>query len=416
MHILKSRLISLLRWSERYTKIDMVYLFKGGTLLTGSDAVLSIVSLGVSMLIAAFVPKETFGIYRYVIAVAAVAAALSLSGMNNAVTRAVALGREGSFARSLPLQARFALLQAMALASVAGYYFFMGNASYGIALTVVAILAPASGVLNTYTAYLAGKKDFGRLAWWKAQGGILQAAALTAAIFTTPTVLGLVIAYFLTSLAANALFTWRIFRKLKPNREYEPSDMTYGKHLSVMNAANVIATQFDALLIYHLLGPVSLAIYSFAILIPDRLRSFTSFLPNVALPKLAARSARDLRASMGRRLLIATTGTATVAAVYAVASPLFFSIFFPQYLESVPYTQFASLFILAVVPVYLETILTAQGSYKKLYIVSLATPFVKIMLSITAIVLFGIAGAIGARIVAGLFSGALSLVLVRRTR
>ncbi len=392
----------------------MVYLFKGGSLLTGADALLAVVSVGVSMLIAAFVPKETFGIYRYVLAIAAIAAALSLSGMNSAITRAVALGREGSFRKSLPLQARYAVLQALAILVVAGYYFFQQNVTYGIAFVLLALLAPASGVLNTYAAYLAGKKDFPRLAWWKIEGGLLQAAAMAAVIFASPTVIGLVIAYFSTSLIANAFYTYRTFKNYRPNQECDPSDMSYGKHLSVMNATSVFATQLDALLIYHLLGPVSLAIYSFAVLIPDRLRSFTSFLPNTALPKLAERSKEELRATLNRRLFLAMAVTGVGALVYAVSAPLFFSLFFPGYIEAVPYTQFASLFILAAAPLYIETVLRSQADYRQLYIVSIATPILKIAMSIGGILLFGIMGAIGARILAGAFSAVLSLVLIRR--
>ncbi len=415
MNALKTRLVGLLRSTERYTKTDMVYLFKSGSFLTGSDGLLTIVSLGVSVLIAAMVPKETFGIYRYVIAIAAVAAALSLSGMNSAVTRAVALGRDGAFGLSLPIQARFAMLQVFALGLIAAYYFFKGNASYGIAFSAIALLAPAAGVLNTYTAYLAGKKEFKRLSWWKAQGGLLQAGAMVAVIFASPTVLGLIIAYFFTSLIANGYFTVRILRRKGLNKMHETSDIAYGKHLSVMNAANVFATQLDALLIYHLLGPISLAVYAFAILIPDRLRSLTSFLPNIALPKLAERSSAELLSTVAQRLLIILGATGAIAVAYAAAAPTLFSLFFPQYLEAIPFTQLAGFLVMGAAAVYLETILTSQAAYKKLYVVSLATPAFKVILSIILILLFGIAGAIASRILSGLFSGILSLTLVRRT-
>ncbi len=414
MNSFLSRVRTSLRWSERYTRIDMVYLFRSGSLLTGADAILAIASLGVSVLIAMMVPKETYGIYRYLIAIAGIAAALSLSGMNNAIARAVALGREGSFARSLPLQARFAVLQILVLAAVAAYYFLKGNILYGASLTAIAFLAPASSVLNTYVAFLNGKRDFLRMAWYRLEGGILQSAMLVAVIFASPNVLALVIAYFLSSLIANSFFTWRTFATYRPNTITELGDLSYGKHLSAMNAAGIVASQLDALLIYHLLGPAALAVYSFAVLIPDRLRAFASFLPSAALPKLAERSANERVATINRRLLIMAIGTGIIAFAYAITAPLLFSIFFPQYLEAVPYTQLASLFVFSMLPVYLDTILTAGASYKKQYVVSIATPFVKIILSLIGIVFFGIAGAIAARILAGLFNGFLSLALIRK--
>lgn len=393
----------------------MVYLFRSGSLLTGADAILAVASLGVSVLMATLVPKETYGIYRYLIALAGIAAALSLSGMNNAIARAVAQGRDGSFVQSLPLQARFALIQALALGAAAAYYFFKGNVGYGASLTAIALLAPAASVLNTYSAFLNGKKDFLRMAWWRVEGGLLQSAMLIAVIFTSPSVLALVVAYFLTSLIANGFFLWRTFRIYKPKGPVETKDLSYGKHLSVMNAAGILASQLDALLIYHLLGPVALATYSFAVLIPDRLRSLAGFIPSSALPKLANRTAEERRATLGKRMLLITLAMTGAAIVYALLAPIGFKIFFPQYLDAIPYTQFASIFLLSAVPTYLFAVLTAEGSARSMYLVSLTTPFVKIVMSVIGILVFGIGGAIAARILAGVFDGALSLTILRKT-
>lgn len=415
MNALRTRLYSLLRSAERYTRIDMVYLAKSGSLLTGADAILAVASLAVSVLVAAFVPKETFGIYRYLIALAGIAAAVSLSGMNNAIARAVAIGREGSFVQSLWLQARFALVQVLVLGAVAAYYFIKGNTTYGISLTAIALISPAASVLNTYSAFLNGKKDFWRMAWWRVEGGLLQSAMLIAVIFTSPTVLGLVIAYFLTSLLTNGFFLWRTFKAYEPKGPADQKDLTYGKHLSVMNAAGILAAQLDALLIYHLLGPVSLATYSFAVLIPDRLRAFAGFIPNSALPKLANRTPEERRATVGKRILLISLAMTGAALVYALVAPIGFKIFFPQYLDAIPYTQFASIFLLSAIPTYLFAVLTAEGSARSMYIVSLTTPFVKIIMSVVGILVFGIGGAIGARILAGVFDGALSLTILRKT-
>lgn len=408
MTSLIERFYALLRWSQRYTKVDMVYLFRGGALLTGADALLTVASLGLAVLIAAYVPKETYGIYRYVLSIAGVAAAFSLTGMNTAVTRAVALGREGSFAASLSIQARYALLQFVVAAAVAGYYFFKGNEMYGIAFAAVALIAPLSGVANTYVAYLNGKKEFARLASWRIQSGVLNILAMVAIVLTSPTIVALTLAYFLSTLLTNLWFLWRTFRDFKPNRLQDPEDLTYGKHLSVMNGIGALATQADAIIVYHLLGPTALAIYSFAILIPERMRSLFGFLPYIALPKLAARSAEERRATAGRRALMLMGATAALAALYAAIAPFIFSFFFPEYLEAIPYSQLAGVFVMATVPTYLLTLLMAGGSQRVLYIVSIATPVFKIALSVVAIVFFGIWGAIAARLIAGVFSGVLT--------
>jgi len=393
----------------------MVYLFKGGFLLTGSDVVLAFLSLGLSVLIAAYVPKETYGIYRYIIAIANTVVIFSLTGMNSAVSRAVALGREGVFKKSISIQFRYAVLQFLATAAVGTYYLLRGNTPYAIAFSIIAIVAPISGVLNTYVAYLTGKKDFVRVASWKIQGGIVSTAAMVAIVLNSPTVILLTIAYFVSALVTNTWFLWRTFRLYKPSGAYNEKDLSYGKHLSVMNNVNILASQLDSILIYHLLGPVSLATYSFAILIPERLRALLGFLPNITLPRLAGRSREELRGTVQHRMILTLIGTLAMAITYATTAPLFFSIFFPQYLEAVPYTMVASLFLLVAAPGYLNTILTAEGSYRALYYVSLSTPILKIVLSVVLILVFGIWGAIVARLIAAAFQGTLSYIFINRS-
>jgi O-antigen/teichoic acid export membrane protein len=252
------------------------------------------------------------------------------------------------------------------------------------------------------------------MALWKVQNGVLSAAVMASVVLTTPTVLGMTIAYFASTVIANAYFTWRTFQTYRPPASTSSDDLSYGKHLSVMGSFGIIATQFDNIVVYQLLGPAALATYSFALLIPERMRTLLGFIPNIALPKLSQRNAEDLRTTATHRSLLGLIFASGVAIVYALAAPFIFSIFFPQYQDAVAYTQLASLFALTLVPTYLSTVLTAQGAKRALYIVSIASPIVKTVLSIFCIFAFGLWGAIAARIVAAAFSGATSYALLMR--
>ncbi len=414
MRFLLAPVLRLLRWSERYTKVDMVYLFRGGAILSAADAGLAIVSLALSTLIAAYVPKDIYGIYRYVLSVAGIAAAFSLTGMNTAVTRAVALGHEGAFAKSLRVQLRYAVLQFLIAAAVAAYYFVKENTAYGIAFTVVAVLAPLSGVANTYTAYLNGKKDFPRMALWRTESGLLNAAAMAGAVLFAPSLVGLTLAYCFSVFAVNAWLLWRTFRVYKPNRVATAEDLSYGKHLSIMNGVNTLASQLDSILIYHLLGPVQLALYTFATLIPERARSSFSFLPSLIIPRLAGRSRAEIRATLNQRTWLAIGAGVVLMLVYCAAVPFIFALFFPTYLDAVPYAVAAGFIILVTAGAkYGGTAMMAEGAYKPLYYASLATPAVKTVLSLACIPFFGIWGAIAARVIAGAFGGVLSYLLLQ---
>ncbi|HEY0010303.1 MAG TPA: oligosaccharide flippase family protein [Candidatus Paceibacterota bacterium] len=403
-----------LRFLERSTKTDLRNLARNGIALAGSDLLISLLGLGLSVLIAALIPKETFGIYRYVVALSGIAVAFSLTGMNSAVTRAVALGRHGVFRTSLRPQMRFALLQVLVIGACAAYYAFKGNETYAIALAVVACLAPVTGVFNTYTAYLNGTQAFGRLGLYRIQGALINVGAMCAVVVTHPTVIGLTVAYFLSTLVTNAWFLRKTLVQVPAEALSDPGDIAYGKHLSVINSVSIVATQLDALLLYHLLGPVALALYSFAILIPERVRAFLTFLPNAALPRLTNRTANEIRATLLPRIGWFAAISSGIALAYALAAPYLFAVLFPAYAEAVPYTQLAGLFAVTAVVGYLSAALTALRAERALYIVSLVSLVTKIALTVGGILLFGIIGALVARLLAACVQGMMSFYFISR--
>ena len=84
-----------LRWSEKYTKTDMVYLAQAGLWTNLNFVMVSVLALFLSILFANVLPRETFGMYQYLLSLSALLTALTLAGMNGAVSQSVARGYEG---------------------------------------------------------------------------------------------------------------------------------------------------------------------------------------------------------------------------------------------------------------------------------------------------------------------------------
>mgnify|MGYP001558291574 FL=1 len=81
-----------------------------------------------------------------------------------------------------------------------------------------------------------------------------------------------------------------------------------------------------------------------------------------------------------------------------MAAPLLFRILFPQYIQAVPYTQVLAL-SLALFPLgVFGTALKAEGNMKKIYVFSIVTPFIQIAATLILIPIFGVWGAIWARV------------------
>ena len=116
---LQHKIYKALKWSEKYTKTDMVYLAKGGSWLVGGQVINTIAVLALAIGIANFLPKEIYGNYKYVLSLIAIIGAFSLTGMATAVTQAVAKGFEGNLKYGLKISLKWSLVTSIVFFSVA---------------------------------------------------------------------------------------------------------------------------------------------------------------------------------------------------------------------------------------------------------------------------------------------------------
>ena len=151
---------SLLVRLEPYVKTDLSYLAKSSFWLNLSSFWGALISFILSILFARYVPKEIYGTYRYIVSIAGIASAFSLTGMNVAVMRAVAQGYDGIFKRSIIEQIKWSWPQFLFSFIAAIYYLSHGNVTFSICFFIVCILHPISTIGNTFVYYLFGKKDF----------------------------------------------------------------------------------------------------------------------------------------------------------------------------------------------------------------------------------------------------------------
>ncbi|PJE52734.1 MAG: hypothetical protein COV80_02345, partial [Parcubacteria group bacterium CG11_big_fil_rev_8_21_14_0_20_48_46] len=157
---LRNKLYTLLRWSEKYTKTDMVYLTHGGFWLSFNKVVGMATSLALSIAFANLLSKESYGAYKYIISFVGILGVTTLTGMNTALSRSVSLGFEGSLRKVVKIKFLWGLLGMVGGILIASYYFYRGNALLGFGFLVIAILEPLIDSLIVHGAYLQGKKLF----------------------------------------------------------------------------------------------------------------------------------------------------------------------------------------------------------------------------------------------------------------
>ncbi len=400
MKDLREKIYRLLRWSERYTKTDMLYVAKSGFWLTLGQVATIATSFILSILFARLLSKETFGIYKYILSVAGFISTFSLTGMNTAITRAVSQGREESFIQSLPHQLKWTAPQFLLLLGVALYYTMQGNHVYGICFAIISVCGPLSTVSNSFGAYLQGKEDFKTMSLYSISSTFIYLIAMASTLLHTPSLLFLIIAYFVSTTGANVYFCYRTIRTraLSKDAPLAQEDSKYAIHLSVMNFISAGASQIDSIIVYHLLGPAELAIYVFSTFIPDRIRNVFNVITSAALPRLSSRKNGAQESSVMRKFLQMFILAGITIGGYILFAPTLYHILFPQYTESIVYSQIYSISLIMLPSMISLPALYALRKERALYIVNIGLPVLKILISVVAIYSWGIMGAIVAKI------------------
>lgn len=414
MQFLKTHLYSLLRWSERYTRTDMVYLTQSGWWINLGSLVISVLSLILYIVFARTLAPEVYGTYQYLLSGGALISALTLTGMNGAIARAVARGHDRTIYTAAIAQLRWSVLPLSTAFAVALYYLVQGEPILALGFVLIGFLTPLISVFSSYASFLQGKKDFERSFWYGMTWNVSYYVGLILVSLSFPSVIALIAVSLGVQAIALGFVYFRTIRTYRPKESSDEESITYGKHLSLMNFGTAVATQIDTIIAFHLLGPVAVAIYSFATAIPERLAGFFKFLPAAALPKFSNKSPEEMRGSFGPRIFIAIGAMVVVAGIYIATAPFLFSLLFPAYTEAIPYSQAYAFVLVASISGLFTSALTAQRNLKELYAYTAVTPILQVVLQVFGAVLYGLWGLIIARLATQFIAAGIAFLLLRK--
>lgn len=413
MKRLKERAYAVLRWSEKYTKTDMVYLAHGSFWLNGVQIITAVVSLLLAIAFANLLSQESYGIYKYIISVYGLFGAITLSGLGTAVARAVARNHEGEFIRALKANLRWDMLITLASFSAAVYYYLHANQTLALGLVIIGVFAPVLDTAELYPSYLTGKKDFRAGSILSLTRTVIAAIWLfgTILLFKNPIII--VFSYFFIHTVTTSLIVSYILRSRKLNKNLDPETIRFAKHTSFINNFSGFTDRIDNILVFHYLGPIQLAVYNFAQAIPEYLAGFTKNIGSLAMPKFAQADKKLVQATIYHKVLQMFFFGAVISAIYILFSPLFFSMFLPKYLASVSYSRFYSLILL--IPGALPmAFIDSQMAIREKYIISLSSGIIKVVALTLGIIYYGIWGVIVARVLVKAVSLVIAFYFVKR--
>ena len=411
----KSRLISLLRWSERYTKTDMVYLASGGFLSLVSQVTALCGALALAVMVSHYVPKTSYGEYKYVLSIIALLSSFSLNGIGAAVLQSAAQGFDNALHKGFWANLRWSFVVFTGALVMALYYFSAGNITLAAGILIGGSLSPFLASASLFSPFLAGKKDFVHQTLFSIGDNLIPIGLMIGTVMLTGNPLILIVVYFIANTLA-ALFFYRRTKIMYAQsvQKHDKTMLRYSKHLSTMGILGGIAENIDQILLFHFVGGAQLAIYNFAIAIPNQMRTPIKNIDAMLQARFVNRTAEEIKDSMWNKIFWYFISVIALAAAYFFIAPYIFKFLFPQYLDAVRYSQIYVLWIIALAFDPVNSYISSRKNVEALYASTITYSLSKIALLFVGALFWGLMGVIVARIATHFIAVVLNYVLYRR--
>ena len=412
---MKRLVLPWFHWGEKYLKTDLVYLSRGGFWLSIGQGVAMLSGFFLSTAFANLLPKESFGTYKFILSGVAILGIFSFTGLNTSIVQSVTRGFGGSLRQGFRLNLKWGIGVFIGGLALSIYYYVNGNTLLSFSFLLAGALSPFTASASLYGAYLLGKRDFKRGSLYGMIRNITPAIAIILTLIISQSLPIIITVYFFIGAIVPLFLYWRTLRAYqKENKKKDPGLLSYSGHLSAMDIIGNIAHHLDKILIFHYLGAAPLAFYAFAIAPVEQLQGGKKILSTLILPKVSGRPFEELQKSAPRKALLLTIYALALAGVYVLLAPYFYKLFFPQYLDSVFYSQVYSLTLLAISGTVFNEALAAHKKKKELYLYRTITPVIQIVLFFILLPKFGLMGLIVTHVIARSFNGLLGYYFVAR--
>ena len=393
----RKKTYDFLRWGEKYTKTDNVYLAKGGFWLVVGQIFSAVSALILSVVFANILSPQLFGTYRYVLAMFAILTIPSLGGINTSVIGAVTRGFDGTLPAAVKIKFRWSALGSLGSLGIAVYYLLQSNSELASAFLILGIFLPFMESFSLFDSYLQGKKDFRLSSIFNTTGQVVSVVSLTATVLLTDKLFLIILAYLLPWSISRFVF-YKILNKKITNPSVESDSLTFGKHLSVMGIIATIANYLDKLVLFNFIGAAELAAYTIIIAAPEQIKGILKITSSLALPRFAERENVEIKRALHHKMFTFFLISVVFVVLYIIFAPILFSTFFPKYIEFVKHSQIFALSTVAVIGSLPSAFLQAKNEKIKLYKFSLITHISQIIFIIFGVYFLGLWGIIWARI------------------
>lgn len=402
---LKKQIFLLTDKLGKFLKIDATFITKSSFWITFGRLTWGLSAFFITLVLSRFMSQEAFGMYKYILSVAAAISAFSFSGLGTAVSQAAAKNKDGVYSLGFKQGLLWSFPGLLIGIGVSGYYIFMGNSDLGIAVLLTAITNLFLQNTLIWSNFLIGKRLY------KEDGinstiygtGVALVTIIATLLYPSPFVVSIMYT------CGAALFSFYLYRKtmrhVKNNTPAE-EEMTFGKQMSFLQVIGSLSTQADKLVIFHLLGVTPLAIYSVATALPQQLRFGSKMISSLSLPKYSTQSISTVKKAIHKQAFYVLLFSIVCVIGYVLLSPYFFKLFFPRYTEGILLSQVFSLIFLVFPITLYQQALSSHRKIKPIAFIQTIAPITKIVSLLIFVPMYGLWGVLISVFVMELFRGA----------
>lgn len=392
---------SLAAFINKTFNIDAPYFLKGGFWLTFSQAISIGSGLVTTALFAHYLSSENYGIYRYLIGLAALFSAFSLTGIGQSILQTAAKKYYSFYSETLGLNYLFNIGVILSSLAAAIYYWTHDNQVLSLGCLIIAILQPISNVFQYTPSYLQGSRRFRESTIAQGVRTILTSTGSVIVLFFTNNILALFFSYLFFSAIVNILthFWYRPKNTAATPPDILEKYISYAKNNSLRNLVSSVASRADSIIIFTQLGASELAVYSIATLIPEQVKGTFKNLASLLLPKYVTHSDKKvILRSIPKRSLQIGALLLIITILYIVTAPYVLELFFPKYISAIPYSQIYALSFLSFVSLIPMTAIQSSLDEKVLNQINNQSTLLGLLFILVFTTQFGIMGAIVARV------------------
>lgn len=355
----------------------------------------AVFTFGLSIALANLFSQQDYGVYKFILSVAALIGAIRLTGINQAVIQATARGYYRTVIAASRLNTRWSVIPFVLYVGVACYYLYNDNILLAAGILIAGTGTLLVSIFGIYGSYLIGVEKYKTHSIDVTCVSLINVVSIFCTLLFTQNILYVILAGALaTVIPYMALGAYRL-RSITPTDTIDTQALTFAKHLSVQNVLSVAANHVDKVLLFQRIGGVELAIYAFAIAIPEQARGILKNALSIITPKYAQLNVAALHRSIKQKIIQLTLLMLIPIGGYILLAPTLYNILFPQYTDAVLYSQLymSSLITLPATGLIMAYFNVQQRS-AILYKHSLIHNVLQLIFSIVCIIILGVAGAV----------------------